>query len=316
MDRKTENKIMRAQFSAAGWAVFAYHVLLNVCVLLVVYGDVIYQSVMAAFTGDTPEQIVNNVSGNAWGYLVCIGLGVLLMFLWKGRKFCTQELFARGRPMKVGDFFCLLAAFMMGQTFFSLLSMVQEWILNQFGFTALPAVESATAQSETLSMFLYASFGAPIAEELLCRGVAMRPLVKYGKRFAVLMSAFFFGLMHCNIVQTPFAFVVGLVLGYVAVEYNILWAMVLHMINNLVISDLPIRMLGAELGNTLTGLLIWGFTIAGLIVLIRRRHDIRSYIDENKVDNHAVAVFFTSPGVIVTFLVLMFSLVENFIAMQ
>jgi membrane protease YdiL (CAAX protease family) len=205
---------------------------------------------------------------------------------------------------------------MMGQTFFSLLSMVQEWILNQFGFTALPAVESATAQSETLSMFLYASFGAPIAEELLCRGVAMRPLVKYGKRFAVLMSAFFFGLMHCNIVQTPFAFVVGLVLGYVAVEYNILWAMVLHMINNLVISDLPIRMLGAELGNTLTGLLIWGFTIAGLIVLIRRRHDIRSYIDKNKVDNHAVAVFFTSPGVIVTFLVLMFSLVKNFIAMQ
>jgi hypothetical protein len=29
-----------------------------------------------------------------------------------------------------------------------------------------------------------------------------------------------------------------------------------------------------------------------------------------------VAVFFTSPGVIVTFLVLMFSLVKNFIAMQ
>lgn len=316
MDRKTENRIMRSQFSSTGWAVFAYHVLMNICMLVVLYGDVIYQSIMAAFTGNTPEQIISNVSGNAWGYLVCIGMGMLLMFLWKGRKFCTQELFARGRPMKVGDFLCLLAVFMMGQTVFSLLSMVQEWILNQFGFTALPAVESATAQSETLSMFLYASFGAPIAEELLCRGVAMRPLVKYGKRFAVLMSALFFGLMHCNIVQTPFAFVVGLVLGYVAVEYNILWAMVLHMINNLVISDLPIRLLGMELGNTLTGLLIWAFTIAGLIVLIRRRHEIRRYIDENKVDNHAVACYFTSPGVIVAFAVMMFSTVENFILMQ
>lgn len=316
MDRKLENKKMRSQFSSTGWAILAYHVLIQVCVMLIAYGDVIYQSIMSAFTGVTPEQIVNNVSGNAWGYLVCIGMGVLLMFLWKGKKFCTQELFTRGRPMKVGDFFCLLAVFMMGQTLFSTLSMVQEWILNQFGFSAMRAVQSATAQSETLSMFLYASFGAPIAEELLCRGLAMRPLVPYGKRFAILMSAFFFGLMHCNIVQTPFAFVVGLVLGYAAVEYNILWAMVLHMINNLVISDLPPRVLGYEVGNTVAGLLIWVFTIAGLILLIRRRHEIRRYIHENKVDNHAVACFFTSPGVIIAFAVLMYSIVETFILMQ
>lgn len=316
MDRKLENKKMRSQFSSTGWAILAYHVLIQVCVMLIAYGDVIYQSIMSAFTGVTPEQIVNNVSGNAWGYLVCIGMGVLLMFLWKGKKFCTQELFTRGRPMKVGDFFCLLAVFMMGQTLFSTLSMVQEWILNQFGFSAMRAVQSATAQSETLSMFLYASFGAPIAEELLCRGLAMRPLVPYGKRFAILMSAFFFGLMHCNIVQTPFAFVVGLVLGYAAVEYNILWAMVLHMINNLVISDLPPRVLGYEVGNTVAGLLIWVFTIAGLIILIRRRHEIRRYIHENKVDNHAVACFFTSPGVIIAFAVLMYSTVETFILMQ
>lgn len=316
MDKKLINKKMRAAFSSTGWAILGYHVLMDICILAILYSDVIYQSIMAAFTGATPEQIMGKVSGNAWGYLVCIGMGVLLMFLWKGRKFCTQELFARGRPMKVGDFFCLLAVFMMGQTLFSLLSVVQEMILNQFGFSAVRAVESATAQSETLSMFLYASFGAPIAEELLCRGLAMRPLVKYGKRFAVLMSAFFFGLMHCNIVQTPFAFVVGLVLGYVAVEYNILWAMVLHMINNLVISDLPVRLLDEVMGNTIAGLAIWVLAIAGLIILIRRRHEIRRYIDENKVDNHAVACFFTSPGVIIAFAVLMYTMVNNFIRMQ
>jgi membrane protease YdiL (CAAX protease family) len=189
-------------------------------------------------------------------------------------------------------------------------------LTNLGGKSILPILEQVAGSSDTFSMFLYASFGAPIAEELLCRGVAMRPLVKYGKRFAVLMSAFFFGLMHCNIVQTPFAFVVGLVLGYVAVEYNILWAMVLHMINNMVIGDLPNRLLGNEVGNTITGLLIWVFSIAGLIVLIRRRHEIRRYIDENRVDNHAVACFFTSPGVIIAFAVMMYSTVETFIRMQ
>lgn len=316
MDKKLTDKKMRAAFSSTGWAVLGYYLLMRICNYVMIYADVIYQSIMSTFTGATEGAILSNVSGNAWGYLVCIGMGVLLMFLWKGRKFCTQELFARGRPMKVGDFFCLLAVFMMGQTLFSLLSVVQEMILNQFGFSAVRAVESATAQSETLSMFLYASFGAPIAEELLCRGLAMRPLVKYGKRFAVLMSAFFFGLMHCNIVQTPFAFVVGLVLGYVAVEYNILWAMVLHMINNLVISDLPVRLMGEVMGNTIAGLAIWVLAIAGLIILIRRRHEIRRYIDENKVDNHAVACFFTSPGVIIAFAVLMYTMVNNFIRMQ
>lgn len=316
MNNKMINKKMRSQFSAVGWAILAYRVLIHICNYLVLYADVVYQYVMSSFTGATKNDIINNVSGNGWGYLVCIGVGILLMFLWKGRKFCTQELFARGRPMKVGDFFSLLAVFMMGQTLFSLLSMVQEWILNQFGLTAVRAIESATADYETLSIFLYASFGAPIAEELLCRGLALRPLVDYGKRFAILMSAFFFGLMHCNIVQTPFAFVVGLVMGYVAVEYNILWAMVLHMINNLVIGDLPVRLLGDVAGNTIAGLAIWMLAISGLIILIRRRHDIRNYIEANKVDNHAVACFFTSPGVIIAFAVLMYTMVENFIGMQ
>jgi membrane protease YdiL (CAAX protease family) len=316
MDRKLLKKKMRSRFSSTGWAILGYFLLMRVCVCLVTYADVIYQSVMSAFTGSTEQEIIRNASGNAWGYLLCIGVGVLLMFLWKGRKFCTQELFARGRPMKVGDFFCLLAVFLVGQTLFALLSIVQELILNQFGFTALPAVQSATSTSETLSMFLYASFGAPIAEELLCRGLCLRPLVGYGKRFAVLMSAFFFGLMHCNIVQTPFAFVVGMVLGYVAVEYNILWAMVLHMINNLVISDLPIRLLGDEVGYPIASLVTWVLAVAGLIVLIRRRHEIRQYVAENKVDNQAVACFFTAPGVIAACAMLMYEMVTNFILMQ
>jgi hypothetical protein len=34
------------------------------------------------------------------------------------------------------------------------------------------------------------------------------------------------------------------------------------------------------------------------------------------VDNHAVACFFRSPGVIIAFVVLMYTMVENFILMQ
>ena len=71
MNNKMINKKMRSQFSAVGWAILAYHVLIRVCNYLVIYADVIYQSVMSSFTGATKTDIIDNVSGNGWGYLVC-----------------------------------------------------------------------------------------------------------------------------------------------------------------------------------------------------------------------------------------------------
>ena len=52
-----------------------------------------------------------------------------------------------------------------------------------------------------------------LVEELCLRGVVMQNLRAFGGWFAVITSALCFGLMHCNLMQTPFAFTVGLALG-------------------------------------------------------------------------------------------------------
>ena len=86
-----------------------------------------------------------------------------------------------------------------------------------------------------------ASILAPLWEELLFRGYVLRTLRPYGKRFAVMGSGVLFGLFHGNLLQTPYAVLMGLVLGYLTVEYSIHWAVLLHLFNNLVLADLLSR---------------------------------------------------------------------------
>lgn len=59
---------------------------------------------------------------------------------------------------------------------------------------------------------------APISEELLFRGLTLRFLRGAGLKFAIanVLQALFFGILHMNLVQGIYAFVIGLVLGYVA----------------------------------------------------------------------------------------------------
>jgi hypothetical protein len=107
-----------------------------------------------------------------------------------------------------------------------------EFSLRLFGYTAMTQLTAASSTSTTLSMFLYTSIAAPICEELIYRGFVLRSFQGYGKVFSIILSALLFGVMHANLFQMLFAFLVGLVLGYVATEYSIFWSMVLHLLKH------------------------------------------------------------------------------------
>lgn len=72
-----------------------------------------------------------------------------------------------------------------------------------------------------------------LVEEFAFRGIILGSLRKYSDSLAVLVSGVIFGLMHGNFAQIPFAIVVGLVLGYVAVKTNsLLPGIIIHFLNN------------------------------------------------------------------------------------
>ncbi len=101
-------------------------------------------------------------------------------------------------------------------------------------FSNYTADEPTGAVEYLLYIFEVAIIPA-IVEEVAMRGVVMPPLRKYGDRFAIIMSAIIFALMHSNMQQIPFAFVAGIVLGYFAVSTGSLWTPIaIHAANNLI----------------------------------------------------------------------------------
>ncbi len=83
--------------------------------------------------------------------------------------------------------------------------------------------------------FIATAIVPALVEEFACRGIVLGALRKFGDGFAVLCSSILFGVMHGNFQQIPFAFLVGLVLGYITVKTNTIWiAVAVHCFNNAV----------------------------------------------------------------------------------
>ena len=81
--------------------------------------------------------------------------------------------------------------------------------------------------------FLTTACAPALIEEFFFRGAILGSLRKFGDSFAIFTSAILFGLVHGNLIQIPFAFTVGLLLGFAVVKTGSIWTGVLiHFLNN------------------------------------------------------------------------------------
>lgn len=74
----------------------------------------------------------------------------------------------------------------------------------------------------------------PITEELIYRGMVCERVKRLlGDKIAILVSAGLFALFHFNLLQGIYAFIVGIVLGYVYLKYdNIFYSILVHGVAN------------------------------------------------------------------------------------
>ena len=113
----------------------------------------------------------------------------------------------------------------------------------------------------------------PILEEALFRYVPLSFLSGYSRRGAILYSAAFFALLHCNLYQLPYAFLAGLIFAAADIAFDsILPSVILHVLNNF-ISVLWLRYAGDV--SFMYAYLIALFSLAlisfSIIFLLRRR---------------------------------------------
>ncbi len=256
----------RREFSRAGWLLTAYYALITLCV----WGA----DLLGLQTG--------------WGYLLAVGLGIGLMLCATKPSLWQREILPARRRMSFWRLMALIAALHGIQLVFMA-------VANLLGYAKL----MLAAVDHGPGMYIYVCLLAPVMEELLFRGVLLRCALPYGKGFAILATAAVFGIYHASLTQSPFAFALGCVLGYAAVEYSLIWSIFLHIFNNLVISDWLPR-LGQWLLGDLGNLLVLGtvvlFGIVTLVVLIRRQDAIADYFRRNKGSAGGWRAILTAPG--------------------
>ena len=74
-----------------------------------------------------------------------------------------------------------------------------------------------------------------VLEEFALRGIVLGSLRKFGDTFALITSSLCFGIMHGNFEQIPFAFMAGLILGFVTIKTGSLRvAVFIHFLNNFI----------------------------------------------------------------------------------
>lgn len=315
MMEENTRKLLRREGNTLGGTLLIYMAVMNASVIVLTVVATLMQMLGLLVSGSSElelnDELINRVMEQAveasnWGYLLAIAMGLVMLLLWKKPSYFRQIIFVQGKKMTGRSFLLITVIFLVGQQLFQWWYLLLEWISNLLGVSLDAILESGNVDTHSVPMYLYACLLGPVAEEILFRGLVLRSLQPYGKKFAIVISSLLFGLFHGNLMQAPFAFVVGLVMGYVAMEYHIGWAVALHLINNLVFADLLPRIL-AFLPQGADDLILTVFllvcTLAAVVILILRWREIRDYWKENPTEKGTYSAFFRAPAMIV-FLIL------------
>lgn len=230
------------------------------------------------------EEVVNNIANNGWSYILSVVVGLIFIYIYRKNKLFTEDLTETNKKMDLKTFITMFVILMAPQFIAVILQVLLESGLNSIGFSIMGQIEEATSGSQTFSMFLYVAFVGPIIEEVVFRGAVLGSLKKYGKGFAIIISAVLFGIMHANLIQSIFAIIIGLVLGYVRTEYSIKWAILLHIINNLISEVMSYMSYGGNdfLETLISGGLSAFIFVLSLLILNSKKEELKNYIKINK----------------------------------
>ncbi len=179
-------------------------------------------------------------------------------------------------------------------------------IFEGFGINySVPQNESPKGIFGFLLVMLSTAVVPALVEEFACRGVILGFLKPFGNTFAVITSAAVFGILHGNFEQMPFAFTVGLILGFIRIETGSMNICILvHFINNAV--SVGLNYLGNYISvgaqNTVYIIFLAVCLLLGIagIILLPKREKAEEKETEEKPYSEAKKYlwFFTNPAII------------------
>lgn len=168
--------------------------------------------------------------------------------------------------------------------------------------------------------FISTAIVPPLVEEFGCRGFILGSLRKFGDGFAIIVSSLIFGLIHGNFEQIPFAFLVGVILGFATVKSGSIWiAVVIHAVNNgiSVLADFLQRIVDVEYINIFYNVYLMAalaIGILGAVLFANCKSDAFSFKKPDTVSGEATKHkwFFTQPLIIILIIACMLESLQHF----
>ena len=107
----------------------------------------------------------------------------------------------------------------------------------------------------------------PVAEEITFRHFILQPNRRVGEKYAIIVSAISFGIMHGNIIQGTYTFILGLLFAREDIkENNLLPSIVMHITINM-----SSVLISSNWSNELAGLISFECLALAIYVLLHRQ---------------------------------------------
>ena len=278
---KEEKKKIRNSYNIAGGGILL-HIASSVVIANILY--VIAMMIIIGINGisisdafrdraDDISAIIDNTSIFP-GITLISYLAANLLAFFIGCRFAgtkPSSLF-RTKNLKVSDIICyaVIGLFVQRVAAIALTALMQ--LLPNADLIGNSQVISYSGAKALIISTCYTCIIAPVTEELLYRGFIMNTFSRVSQRFAILISAFFFGISHGNAAQFVLAFLLGIFMGYIDIKHNsVLPSIFVHFFVNCFAGLSGIVTTYAGEGSVLLGL--FGFVsvilfIAGLVLFI------------------------------------------------
>lgn len=236
------------------------------------------------FTGDIEQWILDVYYHSDYSLYVTIAWGILSMtvfILWFHRIHDKNTDIPLKQSTSVGSIFGMLLMMVGMQIAITYLYSTVESLFPSAFSTYNQMMESAQGTTiwGTIIMLVYGIIIAPIHEEYLNRGVCLT-LAQKAMPFwlANIFQALLFGLLHMNLVQGSYAFLCGLVIGYIYyITRNIWVGIIFHMMFNFFGELIPLSPLKESTvsSNVFVGLLGLAMLLSGAVLFtftVKARH--------------------------------------------
>ncbi len=225
MKKELEKKALRKLGIYTGVAILLSIIFQNVMVLSLRFFDLYDRYFSDAYFSSAVDILI-------------VVVGMLLPFAALGGK--MKKVSGAYQPLMLGRShkkLLLLPAVVAGLGFCMLGNIVNSYITAFFSSVNVefssPEIPMADGIGGIILTFFRVAVTAAVVEELAFRGYVMGNLRFFGDGFAIAVSSVVFALLHGNMVQAPFALMVGFALGFLSVKTGTIWtAVIIHLLNN------------------------------------------------------------------------------------